>query len=1025
MIQELIYTSVPRGLAPGAKGFCVVASTRNIPPHLARLLESLSGFRPVSGVSKQPVAWSHLEAELGGQRYRILSRVSDYGMDYSQRTNKLAHHAAVTDESLPQAGPAWVLSRNGYLSSEWSGEPRILTQRSLPSGASEASVCSTWVQVTGDAGWGGVLAQTVIDGVDAWIVVSSQTDALALVQESIALLPHDRRWEATFCTYYLSHPPNVRCRWKFVIAGCPEAGRVRTGPGQIVIDTTKPYAAPDSPAAQAARAGKAIGEARKPIRATPTQRKTESDSRFRGEPTSVFAPMDLAPDVELDRAESEAVFEELHLLPPELKSRTGATRRETQGVAPPVPLPPPPTSSSSSRPLILMVAALVLITLICVSVLLIKLMGNPPTQARNSPKPETPTTTPDTNSGGENRGSQNQGDWNPNNQDQGSENQTSVGDRYGNEKETEGERGPNGTASVSADAPHNSGANSDPSMPPETDVEKFDPDKLRPLIEELRSIDLNDECLEKIAQIWRATRDVSDTEFDKEIEEILGGKLFLFALHRSGESIPVSELSRLSHWVSDRMHWLDLLKGKLRESKLESTRHEKLSQLIEQWEGRLSSDRSWSIKFEPSGEVNVTATLDGIRNVLLERLVVVHGVPRTIDELQCQLDVKENTLMVDLGTAPACYFGWIENPGSEESRKTVLPLFTLRAGQRLTYDQEQGKVNEVQIDSEIEFVGASIFIRQEGTSDWMTVEFEQEETSPRIDFNLPLSARGDAKKLFDVLFARDLSAPDVKPVLAGQIENSAAVMELLFSERCVVTVDGPRRLEIRRLSNGGTDRFTSKPVLPRSLAEYWCRATETEGQFKLQLLMESNETERQAREGIVLALVRDWLEGLKGLGTFHKEKWERQVALNVACMNDTGWPLIPRPDPIPGSDAGDRALTEKERKWKAKELEFQELLSEYRTVVGSWAEQSRQLAELLRPFTGAAAEEFSKIEFDAATVTQVPEDPPAFADPFYAFLKDDVDHGPGMRRWDIAIQFAGSEYKVLVQVEDVPESDEQ
>jgi hypothetical protein len=47
MSQELIYTSAPRGLKPGTRGFCTVVSTQQMSQPLAERLESLSGYRHV------------------------------------------------------------------------------------------------------------------------------------------------------------------------------------------------------------------------------------------------------------------------------------------------------------------------------------------------------------------------------------------------------------------------------------------------------------------------------------------------------------------------------------------------------------------------------------------------------------------------------------------------------------------------------------------------------------------------------------------------------------------------------------------------------------------------------------------------------------------------------------------------------------------------------------------------------------------------------------------------------------------
>ena len=47
MTQELFYTSAPRGLKPGSRGFCTVMSTAGMAKNLADRLEALSGYRHV------------------------------------------------------------------------------------------------------------------------------------------------------------------------------------------------------------------------------------------------------------------------------------------------------------------------------------------------------------------------------------------------------------------------------------------------------------------------------------------------------------------------------------------------------------------------------------------------------------------------------------------------------------------------------------------------------------------------------------------------------------------------------------------------------------------------------------------------------------------------------------------------------------------------------------------------------------------------------------------------------------------
>src|SRR5690242_6792687 len=103
MSQKLHYTSAPRGLKPGSRGFCTVASTANMSGPLAERLESLSGYRPIypadhPAVALNPVVFSHLSIPLAGKVYSVVSRVGFAGLDYTERTNKYAHHVVLDPE---------------------------------------------------------------------------------------------------------------------------------------------------------------------------------------------------------------------------------------------------------------------------------------------------------------------------------------------------------------------------------------------------------------------------------------------------------------------------------------------------------------------------------------------------------------------------------------------------------------------------------------------------------------------------------------------------------------------------------------------------------------------------------------------------------------------------------------------------------------------------------------------------------------------------------------------------------------
>lgn len=266
MSHELHYTSVPRGLKPGSVGLCVVAMTAKISPHLAERMEGLSGYRAVYPpgspmADRNPVVVSHLKFSLGSQTYHILSRVAFSGVDYSQRGNNYAHHVAFEVDDRPLAGPAWLASQRGIFDTAWTGEPRVLASgRKIPQGDQPIKVCGAWASQFGDAGWGGVLAQSFLDDPrkPAYVVFDPGQDVLSLFVEALALIPPMKRWDVTFSTYFTGQAQGLTCVWRAVLRDSPEHITARRLPDTLVLDPASAGELPtNSPLVEAARTGRA------------------------------------------------------------------------------------------------------------------------------------------------------------------------------------------------------------------------------------------------------------------------------------------------------------------------------------------------------------------------------------------------------------------------------------------------------------------------------------------------------------------------------------------------------------------------------------------------------------------------------------------------------------------------------------------------------------------------------------------------------------------------------------------------
>ncbi len=246
MATELIYTSAPAGLKPGTYGFCVVACTRGLKESYATALQSLSGYRrlfsPESGRERQnPVVYANYVVEIGGVPTRVLSRVGDAGYDYSNRTNKIAHHLILSNSELASAGPAALFAVPNLFVERWNSKPTYIEQeKKIPTPTEAPLRGSYWKELTGDSEWARALAATVSTDRSVLLIVRPDCDVLRLYREALELLPPRQRWNATFSTYFTSVPPGVRCQWKAVITGSPEEEQLRARRDTLVVDLTDP-----------------------------------------------------------------------------------------------------------------------------------------------------------------------------------------------------------------------------------------------------------------------------------------------------------------------------------------------------------------------------------------------------------------------------------------------------------------------------------------------------------------------------------------------------------------------------------------------------------------------------------------------------------------------------------------------------------------------------------------------------------------------------------------------------------------
>lgn len=200
-------------------------------------------------------------------------------------------------------------------------------------------ICSRWAEITCDAAWAAVLAQSAISGSrPAYLIFPEGLDPLPLLVEAQSLLPVARRWEVSFSTYFTRLPPGVECQWRCLLVGSPEAAALAGQRGDLVIDLTRPLPAPpETPLTHAARTGQFPAEIALAATSAASPRTVPSTSQ----PVSAW------------RGERETSNDELRLGPPPVPGGSrprGAAMPELLSDQGPSALEAPPMLPRHQRP---------------------------------------------------------------------------------------------------------------------------------------------------------------------------------------------------------------------------------------------------------------------------------------------------------------------------------------------------------------------------------------------------------------------------------------------------------------------------------------------------------------------------------------------------------------------------------------------------------------------------------------------------------------------------------------------------
>ncbi|HVT80443.1 MAG TPA: hypothetical protein VHM90_07285, partial [Phycisphaerae bacterium] len=153
----------------------------------------------------------------------------------------------------------------GVMAEAWDGRVGSIGRIGLPAGDEFGSkICTAWEAATGDAGWGGHLADLFAKSPlrPVCILFAPGQDVFRLVEEAIALLPPAARWNVTFNTYFTSMPTSATCLWRCCLAGTQAAQvGLRYAATGLILDLTdrsRLPALPGGPYVNMARTGQPV-----------------------------------------------------------------------------------------------------------------------------------------------------------------------------------------------------------------------------------------------------------------------------------------------------------------------------------------------------------------------------------------------------------------------------------------------------------------------------------------------------------------------------------------------------------------------------------------------------------------------------------------------------------------------------------------------------------------------------------------------------------------------------------------------
>ena len=236
MPEQLIFTSTPTGIQPGRSGFQVVAQHEGINNRLIVAIEKESTYEFPDNSQSLPVICKHSKFDFGEERYSVLSRIQSCGIDFTGRSNHIAHHLIFNEKEVPDCPPAALFALWKGWREKW-GKPRYLGEWDRINYENEAQPfnylisalpAKTWYTYTNDQGCAALPLFAERDMI-AFPVPEGKEDSLIwLYLETQSLMSPRDAWQITFTNYLSENDNPLRFNW----IGLP---KVKT-PAQLSYD---------------------------------------------------------------------------------------------------------------------------------------------------------------------------------------------------------------------------------------------------------------------------------------------------------------------------------------------------------------------------------------------------------------------------------------------------------------------------------------------------------------------------------------------------------------------------------------------------------------------------------------------------------------------------------------------------------------------------------------------------------------------------------------------------------------------